>query len=142
MVGRMHDAVGGILTENRSALMYNHRSERNRVDVVDLDPYGTAAPFIDGAVQCVNDGGLSLAQCMHNTGSRVLCRLALRYMYRHVSSGDHQLSRKMVSTSAYHSVHKKAQFHSFSNYGGAPVKAEYCHEAVRATSLFRTNVLT
>ena len=40
-----------------SALMYNHRSERNRVDVVDLDPYGTAAPFIDGAVQCVNDGG-------------------------------------------------------------------------------------
>ena len=41
----------------RSALMYNHRSERNRVDVVDLDPYGTAAPFIDAAVQCVNDGG-------------------------------------------------------------------------------------
>ena len=37
--------------------MYNHRSERNRVDVVDLDPYGTAAPFVDGAVQCVNDGG-------------------------------------------------------------------------------------
>ena len=41
----------------RSALMYNHRMERNRVDVVDLDPYGTAAPFIDAAVQCVNDGG-------------------------------------------------------------------------------------
>jgi tRNA G26 N,N-dimethylase Trm1 len=27
------------------------------VDVVDLDPYGTAAPFIDGAVQAVADGG-------------------------------------------------------------------------------------
>lgn len=27
------------------------------MDVVDLDPYGTAAPFIDAAVQCVNDGG-------------------------------------------------------------------------------------
>ena len=27
--------------------MYNHRT---RVDVVDLDPYGTAAPFIDAAV--------------------------------------------------------------------------------------------
>lgn len=40
-----------------STLMYNHREERNRVDVVDLDPYGTAAPFIDAAVQCVNDGG-------------------------------------------------------------------------------------
>ena len=40
-----------------SALMYNHRSPQSRVDVVDLDPYGTAAPFIDAAVQCVNDGG-------------------------------------------------------------------------------------
>ncbi|PIL24070.1 hypothetical protein GSI_13821 [Ganoderma sinense ZZ0214-1] len=41
------------------ALMYNHRTERNRVDVVDLDPYGTAAPFVDASVQCVNDGGMS-----------------------------------------------------------------------------------
>jgi tRNA (guanine26-N2/guanine27-N2)-dimethyltransferase len=38
--------------------MYNHREERDRVDVVDLDPYGTAAPFVDAAVQCVNDGGM------------------------------------------------------------------------------------
>jgi len=27
------------------------------MDVVDLDPYGTAGPFIDGAVQCITDGG-------------------------------------------------------------------------------------
>lgn len=40
-----------------SALMYNHRTEKTRVDVVDLDPYGTAAPFIDAAVQAVNTGG-------------------------------------------------------------------------------------
>ena len=37
--------------------MYSHRDEKNRVDVVDLDPYGTAAPFIDAAVQCVKDNG-------------------------------------------------------------------------------------
>ena len=37
--------------------MYAHRPERLRVDCVDLDPYGTAAPFIDAAVQCVNEGG-------------------------------------------------------------------------------------
>jgi tRNA G26 N,N-dimethylase Trm1 len=45
--------------------MYNHRDDRNRVDVVDLDPYGTAAPFIDAAVQCVNEGGqvAFLEQC-------------------------------------------------------------------------------
>lgn len=41
----------------RSALMYSHRTDKARVDVVDLDPYGTAAPFIDAAVQSVNDGG-------------------------------------------------------------------------------------
>jgi len=40
-----------------STLMYTHREEKNRVDVVDLDPYGTAAPFIDAAVQCIKDGG-------------------------------------------------------------------------------------
>ena len=38
--------------------MYNHRALKDRVDVVDLDPYGTASPFIDAAVQCVNDGGV------------------------------------------------------------------------------------
>ena len=40
-----------------SSLMYNHRTPKDRVEVVDLDPYGTAAPFVDAAVQCVSDGG-------------------------------------------------------------------------------------
>ncbi|VDB83009.1 unnamed protein product [Peniophora sp. CBMAI 1063] len=44
------------------ALMYSHMDD-NRVDVVDLDPYGTAAPFIDAAVQCVNEGGLLCVTC-------------------------------------------------------------------------------
>ncbi|KAH9981173.1 tRNA methyltransferase [Lactifluus volemus] len=45
------------------ALMYSHSPERSRVDVVDLDPYGTAAPFIDAAVQCLSDGGLLCVTC-------------------------------------------------------------------------------
>ncbi|KAI0670302.1 N2,N2-dimethylguanosine tRNA methyltransferase [Trametes maxima] len=77
------------------ALMYNHRSERNRVDVVDLDPYGTAAPFVDSAVQCVNDGGLLCVTCT---------------------------DMSVLATTNYPEK-------CFSNYGGAPVKAEYCHEA-------------
>ncbi|KAJ7063332.1 N2,N2-dimethylguanosine tRNA methyltransferase [Mycena amicta] len=44
-------------------LMYNHREGNKRVDVVDLDPYGTAAPFIDAAVQCVRDDGLLCVTC-------------------------------------------------------------------------------
>lgn len=34
-----------------------------RYDVIDLDPYGTAAPFFDTAVQALNDGGLLCATC-------------------------------------------------------------------------------
>ncbi|THH17819.1 hypothetical protein EW146_g3072 [Bondarzewia mesenterica] len=75
-------------------LMYSHSSERNRVDVVDLDPYGTAAPFVDAAVQCVNDGGLLCVTCTD------------------------------LSVLATNNYPEKC----FSNYGGAPVKAEYCHE--------------
>ena len=40
-----------------SSLMHQHREPRTRVDVVDIDPYGTAAPFLDAAIGCVADGG-------------------------------------------------------------------------------------
>lgn len=44
-------------------LMYTHREPSSRFDVVDLDPYGSAAPFIDGGVQSVSDGGLLCVTC-------------------------------------------------------------------------------
>ncbi|KAI9744753.1 MAG: RNA methyltransferase tRNA(m5U54)methyltransferase [Claussenomyces sp. TS43310] len=34
-----------------------------KYDVIDLDPYGTAAPFLDAAVQSVKDGGLLCVTC-------------------------------------------------------------------------------
>ncbi|RMZ04290.1 hypothetical protein D0860_06455 [Hortaea werneckii] len=34
-----------------------------KYDVIDLDPYGTAAPFIDAALQGLNDGGLLCVTC-------------------------------------------------------------------------------
>ncbi|KAE8144412.1 TRM-domain-containing protein [Aspergillus avenaceus] len=34
-----------------------------KFDVIDLDPYGTAAPFMDAAVQAVKDGGLLCVTC-------------------------------------------------------------------------------
>ncbi|KIK97450.1 hypothetical protein PAXRUDRAFT_824911 [Paxillus rubicundulus Ve08.2h10] len=77
------------------ALMYNHRTEKTRVDVVDLDPYGTAAPFIDAAVQAVNDGGLLCVTCT---------------------------DLAVLATTNYSEK-------CFANYGGIPMKAEYCHEA-------------
>ncbi|SPO27908.1 related to N2,N2-dimethylguanosine tRNA methyltransferase [Ustilago trichophora] len=44
-------------------LMYTHRDPQKRFDVVDLDPYGSAAPFIDGGIQSVADGGLLCVTC-------------------------------------------------------------------------------
>jgi tRNA G26 N,N-dimethylase Trm1 len=40
-----------------SDFMYSRRDPKKRVEVVDLDPYGTAAPFIDAAIGCIADGG-------------------------------------------------------------------------------------
>lgn len=53
-----------------SMLMYQHRKYCNRFDVVDLDPYGSPVQFLDGAVQCVKDGGLLLVTC---TDVAILC---------------------------------------------------------------------
>ena len=44
-------------------LMYQHREAGQQFDVIDLDPYGSAAPFIDPAVQAVADGGLLCVTC-------------------------------------------------------------------------------
>jgi tRNA G26 N,N-dimethylase Trm1 len=50
--------------------MYLSRKPEDRFDVVDLDPYGSAAPFLDAAVQSTADGGLICITC---TDMAVLC---------------------------------------------------------------------
>lgn len=44
-------------------VMYNHRKEQDQFDVIDLDPYGSASIFLDGAVQSVANGGLLCVTC-------------------------------------------------------------------------------
>ena len=50
-------------TGNALALMYAtaFATGQRKFDVIDLDPYGSAAPFLDAAVQALNDGGLLCA---------------------------------------------------------------------------------
>ena len=43
--------------------MHRTRSKRCQYQVIDLDPYGTSAPFLDAAVQAVVDGGLLCVTC-------------------------------------------------------------------------------
>ncbi|KAI9315445.1 N2,N2-dimethylguanosine tRNA methyltransferase [Dichotomocladium elegans] len=44
-------------------VMYSAIGDGEKYDVVDLDPYGSAAPFLDGAVQAVSEGGLLCVTC-------------------------------------------------------------------------------
>ena len=50
-------------------LMYEKRKNKEFYNVVDLDPYGTAVPFLDSAVQCISNGGL---MCVTFTDMAVL----------------------------------------------------------------------
>ena len=52
-----------IETRDATSLMYEHRDPTMNFDVIDLDPYGTACPFIDSAVQAISDGGLLIVTC-------------------------------------------------------------------------------
>lgn len=42
-------------------LMYEMRGKKERYDVIDLDPYGSPASFLDAAVQAVGEGGEQLS---------------------------------------------------------------------------------
>ncbi|KAM3925844.1 tRNA (guanine(26)-N(2))-dimethyltransferase [Leptodactylus fuscus] len=44
-------------------LMYNRMGRHDRFDVIDLDPYGSPAMFLDAAVQSVSEGGLLCVTC-------------------------------------------------------------------------------
>ncbi|TNM85373.1 hypothetical protein fugu_007644 [Takifugu bimaculatus] len=49
--------------KDASMLMYEMRGKKQRYDVIDLDPYGSPATFLDAAVQAVSDGGLLCVTC-------------------------------------------------------------------------------
>lgn len=49
--------------KDASMLMYEMRGKKDRYDVIDLDPYGSPACFLDAAVQAVSEGGLLCITC-------------------------------------------------------------------------------
>lgn len=51
-------------------LMNQFRAEKYFCDVIDLDPYGTAIPFLESSIGCINNGGLL---CVTFTDMAVLC---------------------------------------------------------------------
>ena len=51
-------------------LMHKMRMEKKFFDVVDLDPYGSAIPFLEGALSSIQRGGILCVTC---TDMAVLC---------------------------------------------------------------------
>ncbi|MEQ2206893.1 hypothetical protein XENOCAPTIV_004267 [Xenoophorus captivus] len=49
--------------KDASMLMYEMRGKKERYDVIDLDPYGSPAAFLDAAVQAISEGGLLCVTC-------------------------------------------------------------------------------
>jgi len=50
--------------------MVKNRNVKQRFSIIDLDPYGSASPFLDSAVQALAEGGLLMITC---TDMAVLC---------------------------------------------------------------------
>jgi tRNA (guanine26-N2/guanine27-N2)-dimethyltransferase len=69
-----HNKVDDLVTPNcadASIFMCQHRySDKPTFHVVDLDPYGSPAQFLDSGIQSVNEGGLLCVTC---TDMGVLC---------------------------------------------------------------------
>lgn len=60
--------VNELLMEHRFKM--NKGDMSSRFNVIDLDPYGTAVPFLDASIQAAADETLLCITC---TDSRVLC---------------------------------------------------------------------
>ena len=59
-----------VATEDAIDLMHSQRKNKTFFEVVDLDPYGTAVPFLESAISAMADGGLLAVTC---TDMAVLC---------------------------------------------------------------------
>lgn len=61
-----YSKVSSLIVPNQgdaNMFMYSHKPAKANVHVVDLDPYGSATPFVDAALQALKDDGLLLVTC-------------------------------------------------------------------------------
>lgn len=49
--------------DDANVLMYRNKAEKVKYHVIDLDPYGTVTPFVDAALQTIDEDGLMLVTC-------------------------------------------------------------------------------
>ncbi|CAL9730140.1 tRNA (guanine(26)-N(2))-dimethyltransferase, mitochondrial [Monosporozyma unispora] len=49
--------------DDANVLMYRNKAQNTKYHVIDLDPYGTVTPFVDAALQTIEEDGLMLVTC-------------------------------------------------------------------------------
>ncbi|UXI15840.1 WD-repeat protein [Sarcoptes scabiei] len=59
-----------VYNEDCSIFMYKRKALNQRLNVIDLDPYGSPIQFLDAAIQTIEDGGLLM---ITSTDMAVLC---------------------------------------------------------------------
>ncbi|XP_071797866.1 tRNA (guanine(26)-N(2))-dimethyltransferase-like [Asterias amurensis] len=93
-----------------ASLIMNQYHLTDRVDIVDLDPYGSPAKFLNGSMQAVKDGGILCVTC---TDMAVLC--GNRSEACHAKYGAMSLRAKycheMALRIVLHSVEMHANIH-------------------------------
>ncbi|QPG75816.1 hypothetical protein FOA43_003178 [Brettanomyces nanus] len=62
-VNIQHNQVGNKVTSNHADAIQYMSQHKDEYHVIDLDPYGSAAPFLDSAMQAVKNGGMMLITC-------------------------------------------------------------------------------
>lgn len=58
-----HNQLTGKVVANQGDAIKFMASTTNKFNIVDLDPYGTASPFLDSAIQCIEEDGMLLVTC-------------------------------------------------------------------------------
>ena len=108
-----HNGVEGFVKGNKGdacEVMYAHRN-KNKFDIIDIDPYGSPSIFTDPAIQAVKHGGLL---CVTATDLIVLCGNTPEVCYR--KYGATPIKGKVCHETALRIVIHHIQ-HKASTYG-------------------------
>eukprot|EP00359_Climacostomum_virens_P005239 CAMPEP_0204903304 /NCGR_PEP_ID=MMETSP1397-20131031/4171_1 /ASSEMBLY_ACC=CAM_ASM_000891 /TAXON_ID=49980 /ORGANISM="Climacostomum Climacostomum virens, Strain Stock W-24" /LENGTH=449 /DNA_ID=CAMNT_0052071913 /DNA_START=3693 /DNA_END=5039 /DNA_ORIENTATION=- len=93
----LNGVTGEVTQRDACDLLYSHRNDQ--WNVIDLDPYGTVAPFLDSAIQAIKSGGLL---CLTSTDMATLCGAHTEtcfYKYGAVPTHDahcHEFALRMI----------------------------------------------
>ncbi|MGH0175223.1 UNVERIFIED_CONTAM: hypothetical protein FKN15_069799 [Acipenser sinensis] len=118
-----HNEVQELVTPSHadaSMLLYAARGKKDRYDVIDLDPYGSPAQFLDAAVQAVSEGG----EC-GDTGTIVLHTADTVSKFRDYWRTVWLLC--VTCTDMAVMAGNSAET-CYSKYGSISTKARFCHE--------------